>query len=209
MDGSNQRLLTSISYKELLYHIASCFCEDIFIVTDVMREVLLYFNIDIRIDIVIKYIHDIFMTPYAESPPDSHEELIRCEHMYAFRYIQDMSTDDINKIKKIYPSILKLIEFYANVHDHNYTLYQLLNDLNIHPDISADNFYLLIGSVQIHKISVYSDLISFGYGGCLMINNHEKFREVFRDMYGNKYEDILENLPNEIPFTNPYSNEYI
>lgn len=207
MDNSNQYLLRCVHYKEILHDISQCIMKCRFQKTDVMREILLYFNIDLPVNIVIMYVVTVLDTKFETRPPKNLKELSEtCSSIY----IKNIDVNSLDSIIKIYPCIIRFIRFCKNAKDNSYTLYQLLKDIDIHPVITIDNFYLLVGSILRSSIAYYELIVQSKTDYRLRFdqNRYEKFVKLFRDVYGNEYDNILTQITSEIPFMNPFCRDY-
>lgn len=209
MDSSSVSLLNNLDYRELLSVISNCLLNNKES-NDIMKEVLLQFNIDLPLVIVLKFTKNILNNFRSNEYPNTKEELNKFTNYKEHYYKLGFKREYIEKIIELYdPHIRRFIQFYENVNDFRYTLYQLLCDLNFPITISVDTFYLLTGSVKQQRLGEYVSSTVYSTDNYFIIKSEqrEKYMKVFRNMYGNKYDDILENLPKRIPFYNPFNDD--
>lgn len=215
MDISNQSLLNTADYREVISSIAHCM-----IGTekpnDIMREILLKFNISMPADIIIKFTKDISRTPHSTRSPESVRELFvhSKEKLHTFKYIHKFKQEDIEKILEIYdPCIKGFINFYEAVNGFECTVYQVLCDLGISPVITTDTFHTLVCSIKYKGTRKFIRFMEFNgritTDSFIIKKDLEKeFKRVFRESYGNKYDDVLRCLQ-KIPDYNPFNYEFM
>lgn len=75
-------------------------------------------------------------------------------------------------------------------------LIEILNDLNIYPEITVDNFYLLTRSIKFIRLNIFQECLknSLDFDCYSVVIHKELFVTTFRQKYGDKYNDVLEKI---------------
>lgn len=103
----------------------------------------------------------------------------------------DLDEAIINEIKSVLP--YEIDDDRCMCHK---PLIHILKDLNIHIDITTENFYLLIRSINLTRLEEFDDYTIRGghIGDYVIITNKPKFIIAFKEIYKNKYDSILSKI---------------
>lgn len=125
--------------------------------------------------------------------------------MHKCNKLPEYAEDSIKSLKEIPSNNLNnYIQFVYNLDDEQYSLFNVLNDLNINIELSWDNMYLIVSSFKNVCIKKYRRLFRRIYDDELVfLNNSSKqeFKRIVFEEHGDRIGDLSKynELFNEVP----------
>lgn len=120
-------------------------------------------------------------------------DILREIALYTSLHEANYDINTINEITNILPYNIKNEDY-----NRNKPLIEILNDLNIYPVITTDNFYLLIRSIRFKYLDAFDSTLKF----CVYRSHHivlvkkyeKEFIISFKQIYGDKYNSVLDEI---------------